>query len=215
MSCLPVEPPLHKALLLADKSHSTPSPFTLHTPISNHPFAFPLPIPCLPSPIQSHPNMESSHMHPPPCLWTPRRRHKLSPQTATRTSNTMSILASDWLTLANWRSSNAVATTAPPRRPLSRTTCARRRRWRPKRAAASASLAALPTSSSTSSLRPLLALSVSPASFLGRGAAGSGIHANVRNVGVDALVVMCVAMELKNRAEQARYRHIDEKNGYT
>ncbi|KAK8193633.1 hypothetical protein HDK77DRAFT_425725 [Phyllosticta capitalensis] len=34
-------------------------------------------------------------------------------------------------------------------------------------------------------------------------------------VGVDALVVMCVAMELKNRAEQARYRHIDEKNGYT
>ncbi|KAK7536463.1 uncharacterized protein J3D65DRAFT_419403 [Phyllosticta citribraziliensis] len=34
-------------------------------------------------------------------------------------------------------------------------------------------------------------------------------------VGVDALVVMCVAMELKNRAEQARYRHIDEKNGFT
>lgn len=32
-------------------------------------------------------------------------------------------------------------------------------------------------------------------------------------VGVDALLVLCVAMVLQYRQEQERYRHIDEKNG--
>lgn len=32
-------------------------------------------------------------------------------------------------------------------------------------------------------------------------------------VGVDTLLVLCVAMVLKYRQEQERYRHIDEKNG--
>ncbi|KAF2136621.1 uncharacterized protein K452DRAFT_292222 [Aplosporella prunicola CBS 121167] len=32
-------------------------------------------------------------------------------------------------------------------------------------------------------------------------------------VGLDAIVVLCVTMVLKDRQEQARYRHIDEKNG--
>ncbi|KAJ4356061.1 uncharacterized protein N0V89_004088 [Didymosphaeria variabile] len=32
-------------------------------------------------------------------------------------------------------------------------------------------------------------------------------------VGVDALLVLCVAMVLQYRSEQERYRHIDEKNG--
>lgn len=32
-------------------------------------------------------------------------------------------------------------------------------------------------------------------------------------VGVDFLVILWVAMVLKDRAEQQRYRHIDEKNG--
>ena len=31
-------------------------------------------------------------------------------------------------------------------------------------------------------------------------------------VGVDAIVIMCVAMVLKYRQELERYRHIDEKN---
>jgi hypothetical protein len=31
-------------------------------------------------------------------------------------------------------------------------------------------------------------------------------------VGVDVLLVLCVAMVLKYRQEQERYRHIDEKN---
>lgn len=32
-------------------------------------------------------------------------------------------------------------------------------------------------------------------------------------VGVDMILVLCVAMVLKYRQEQERYRHIDEKNG--
>ena len=32
-------------------------------------------------------------------------------------------------------------------------------------------------------------------------------------VGVDFLLVLCVAMVLKYRMEQERYKHIDEKNG--
>jgi hypothetical protein len=32
-------------------------------------------------------------------------------------------------------------------------------------------------------------------------------------VGVDFILVLCVAMVLKYRQEQERYRHIDEKNG--
>lgn len=32
-------------------------------------------------------------------------------------------------------------------------------------------------------------------------------------VGIDVLLVLCVAMVLKYRSEQERYRHIDEKNG--
>jgi hypothetical protein len=32
-------------------------------------------------------------------------------------------------------------------------------------------------------------------------------------VGVDAILVLCVAMVLQYRQEQERYRHIDEKNG--
>lgn len=32
-------------------------------------------------------------------------------------------------------------------------------------------------------------------------------------VGVDVILVLCVAMVLQYRAEQERYRHIDEKNG--
>ncbi|KAF2130847.1 tetraspanin [Dothidotthia symphoricarpi CBS 119687] len=32
-------------------------------------------------------------------------------------------------------------------------------------------------------------------------------------VGVDVILVLCVAMVLKHRMEQERYRHIDEKNG--
>jgi hypothetical protein len=31
-------------------------------------------------------------------------------------------------------------------------------------------------------------------------------------VGVDVILVMCVAMVLKYRQEQERYRHIDQKN---
>ena len=32
-------------------------------------------------------------------------------------------------------------------------------------------------------------------------------------VGIDFILVLCVAMVLKYRMEQERYRHIDEKNG--
>jgi hypothetical protein len=32
-------------------------------------------------------------------------------------------------------------------------------------------------------------------------------------VGLDAILVLCVAMVLNWRQEQERYRHIDEKNG--
>lgn len=32
-------------------------------------------------------------------------------------------------------------------------------------------------------------------------------------VGIDVILVLCVAMVLKYRQEQERYRHIDEKNG--
>lgn len=32
-------------------------------------------------------------------------------------------------------------------------------------------------------------------------------------VGIDFILVLCVAMVLKHRQEQERYRHIDEKNG--
>lgn len=32
-------------------------------------------------------------------------------------------------------------------------------------------------------------------------------------VGIDAVLVLCVAMVLNYRQEQERYRHIDEKNG--
>jgi len=32
-------------------------------------------------------------------------------------------------------------------------------------------------------------------------------------VGVDVILILCVAMVLKYRMEQERYRHIDEKNG--
>ena len=32
-------------------------------------------------------------------------------------------------------------------------------------------------------------------------------------VGIDTILVLCVAMVLKYRQEQERYRHIDEKNG--
>jgi len=32
-------------------------------------------------------------------------------------------------------------------------------------------------------------------------------------VGVDVLLLLCIVMVLKDRAEQERYRHIDEKNG--
>lgn len=32
-------------------------------------------------------------------------------------------------------------------------------------------------------------------------------------VGIDMILVLCVAMVLKYRMEQERYRHIDEKNG--
>lgn len=32
-------------------------------------------------------------------------------------------------------------------------------------------------------------------------------------VGIDVLLIMCIAMVLKYRQEQERYRHIDEKNG--
>jgi hypothetical protein len=32
-------------------------------------------------------------------------------------------------------------------------------------------------------------------------------------VGIDVVLVLCVAMVLKYRQEQERYRHIDEKNG--
>jgi hypothetical protein len=32
-------------------------------------------------------------------------------------------------------------------------------------------------------------------------------------VGVDVFMLLCIVMVLKHRAEQGRYRHIDEKNG--
>jgi hypothetical protein len=32
-------------------------------------------------------------------------------------------------------------------------------------------------------------------------------------VGVDVILILCVAMVLKFRQEQERYKHIDEKNG--
>lgn len=32
-------------------------------------------------------------------------------------------------------------------------------------------------------------------------------------VGIDVILLLCVAMVLKDRQEQARYRHIDEKIG--
>ncbi|CAI4211136.1 unnamed protein product [Parascedosporium putredinis] len=34
-------------------------------------------------------------------------------------------------------------------------------------------------------------------------------------VGVDALLILCIACLLKDRKERERYRHIDEKTGYT
>jgi hypothetical protein len=33
-------------------------------------------------------------------------------------------------------------------------------------------------------------------------------------VGIDAILVLCVAMVLQYRQELERYKHIDEKNGY-
>lgn len=32
-------------------------------------------------------------------------------------------------------------------------------------------------------------------------------------VGIDVLMLLCIAMVLKHRSELERYRHIDEKNG--
>lgn len=38
-------------------------------------------------------------------------------------------------------------------------------------------------------------------------------HTNFSPAGLDTLLILHIAMVLKERAEQARYRHIDEKNG--